>query len=524
MKVGKKMGILNFLRGLFPRRPGADAFRLVAALLFAFALSVPAGAMAGEAQLVKVDQGGLGLTSRTIVLGLSKAAVVELPVAARDVLVSDPKIVDAVVRTAKRTYLIGLAVGQTNAFFFNDKGRQILNLEIRVERDLTGLRDALHQYFPDSRIDVQAMNDHVVLSGRVANASEADKANDLAARFVGKPDQVLNMLSIEGKEQVMLKVTVAEMQRNVIKQLGVDLSTADNFGNFALRLSTLNPFSIQGAALGGLASGTAAALGGTATNTTAAPYLGSMTNPGWNAPKVPNPSGSFTSYANGNVSLQSAIQALEEDGLVRTLAEPTLTAISGESAKFLAGGEFPIPVSKDQQGNITVAYKPFGVGLAFTPVVLSEGRISLKISTEVSELTTQGQIVGSGIAIPALKVRRAETTLELPSGGSLVMAGLLSDATKQNIDGVPGAKDIPVLGQLFRSRDYQKNETELVVIATPFIVDPTNRKNIALPTDGYAPASDMDTILMGKLNATYGVSGTAPTDKKLKGPVGFVVD
>jgi len=218
------------------------------------------------------------------------------------------------------------------------------------------------------------------------------------------------------------------------------------------------------------------------------------------------------------------LKALEEDGLVRTLAEPTLTAISGEGAKFLAGGEFPVPTAKDSDGNITVTYKPFGVGLAFTPVVLSEGRISLKISTEVSELTSEGQYTSNGFTIPALKVRRAETTLELPSGGSLVMAGLLSNKTKQNIDGVPGAKDLPVLGALFRSRDYQKNETELVVVVTPYVVDPTNRKNIALPTDGFANASDMDTVLMGKLNATYGANGNAPTDKKLKGPVGFVVD
>ncbi len=490
-----------------------NAFLAVLATIFMLSVAVPAQASAANAQLVKVDKGGDGTNTRTVVLGLNKAAVVELPVSARDVLVSDPAIVDAVVRTPKRIYLIGLKVGQTNAFFFNGKGRQIVNLEIRVERDLTGLRNTLHQFFPDARIDVQAMNDHIVLSGSVANAADADKAKDLAARYIGKPEQVLNMLSIEGKEQVMLKVTVAEMQRNVIKQLGINLSTASDFGNLALRLSTLNPFSVQGAALGGLASGVAQG-----------DYPGGVSNPGWNAPKVPNPSGANTSYANGNVSVQSAIRALEEDGLVRTLAEPTLTAISGEGAKFLAGGEFPVPTGKDKDGNITVTYKPFGVGLAFTPVVLSEGRISLKISTEVSELTTQGQVSQNGLTIPALKVRRAETTLEMSSGGSLVMAGLLSDSTKQNIDGVPGAKDLPVLGQLFRSRDYQKNETELVIVVTPYIVDPTNRKNIALPTDGFAPASDMDTILMGRLNATYGNKNAAPSDKQLKGPVGFVVD
>jgi pilus assembly protein CpaC len=439
--------------------------RAVAAILCAFALAfAPVGGSvhAGDARLVKIDQGGMGQASRSIVLGLNKAAIVELPVAARDVLVSNPTIVDAVVRTNKRTYLIGLAVGQTNAFFFNENGQQILNLEIRVARDLSGLRDSLRQYFPGARIDVESINDHVVLSGMVS------------------------------KEQVMLKVTVAEMQRTVIKQLGVDLSSAADFGDFALRLATANSFSVQGQSVGGLST-------------------------------------DGTGFTSGNDSIEGALRALERDGILRTLAEPNLTAISGESAKFLAGGEFPVPTSRDRDGNVQIEFKPFGVGLNFTPVVLSEGRISLKISTEVSELSSDGAFVfqgsgGEGVTVPALKVRRAETTLELPSGGSLVMAGLLSDSTRQNIDGVPGAKDVPVLGQLFRSRDYQKNETELVVIVTPYLVDPTSRKNLVLPTDGYAPASDMDTILMGRLNATYGARGATPGKEPLQGPVGFVVD
>ena len=482
-------------RGYFPKAQNWRWLRAGLVVLCAMALSMgPSASLhAADARLVKIDQGGTGQDSRAIVLGLDKAAIVELPVAARDVLVSNPEIVDAVVRTNKRTYLIGLKVGQTNAFFFDESGRQILNLEIRVERDLASLRDALSHYFPDAKIDVQAMNDNIVLSGVVPNASVADKARSFVARFIGaKSDdtRIVNMLSISGKEQVMLKVTVAEMQRTAIKQLGINLSNLGSLGNVALGVTTSNAFSLQGQALGGLTG---------------------------------------TANYNEKFQLGGTLQALERTGLLHTLAEPNLTAISGEAASFLAGGEFPVPVSRDSNGNIQLQYKPFGVGLNFTPVVLSDGRISLKISTEVSELTSENSYVlqgtsSGGVTVPSLKVRRAETTLEMPSGGSLVMAGLLSDQTRQNIDGVPGAKDLPVLGALFRSRDYQKNETELVVVVTPYLVNPTSRKNLVLPTDGYAPPSDMDTILMGKLNATYGMKDSQPADKTLKGPVGFVVE
>ncbi|MEQ9520387.1 MAG: type II and III secretion system protein family protein [Parvibaculum sp.] len=458
---------------------------------------------AGDAQLVRITEGGSSTASRSLVLGLSKAAIIELPVEARDVLVSNPAIVDAVVRTARRTYLIGMEVGQTNAFFFNESGEQILNLEIRVERDLSSLDEMLTRFLPNARIKVEAVNNNIVLSGRVPNASQATQARDLAARFIGNEESVLNMLAIEGKEQVMLRVTVAEMQRSLIKQLGVDLTSRVDFGSLVLSLATQNALSLQGGSLGGL---------------TTAPD---------GAP------------ATGGSDLTGALKALERAGLLRTLAEPNLTAISGESASFLAGGEYPVPTSQDRNGNIILEFKPFGVGLGFTPVVLSEGRISLKISTEVSELSNEGAFVfesssetdatgtvisREGVTVPALRVRRAETTVELPSGGSMVMAGLLSESTKQNIDGVPGIKDVPVLGSLFRSRDFQDNETELVVIVTPFLVDATSRDKIVLPTDGYAPASDLDTFLMGRLNATYGVAGAQQVEGSLQGPVGFVVD
>jgi len=233
-------------------------------------------------------------------------------------------------------------------------------------------------------------------------------------------------------------------------------------------------------------------------------------------------SGVTSSFAGNNVRMANALRALERDGLVRTLAEPNLTAVSGEAANFLAGGEFPIPVV-DSDGKLTVMFKKFGVGLAFTPVVLSEGRISLKIDTEVSELTQDGAVVLSGFSIPALKTRTARSTVELPSGGSLAVAGLLSDQTRQNIDGFPALKDVPVLGTLFRSRDYIKQETELVVIVTPYVVRPTARQNLARPDDGLAPASDLKANFLGHLNRIYGKGREMPTGG-LKGEYGFIVE
>ncbi|MCE9522271.1 MAG: type II and III secretion system protein family protein, partial [Alphaproteobacteria bacterium] len=240
----------------------------------------------------------------------------------------------------------------------------------------------------------------------------------------------------------------------------------------------------------------------------------------------------------GGNAVEAAIKAFERTGLIRTLAEPNLTAVSGESAKFLAGGEFPVPVARDRDGNVQIEFKPFGVGLGFTPVVLSEGRISLRISTEVSEITGENSFVSQGglsvdsdgnliqvpgITIPGLRVRRAETTVELPSGGSMVMAGLLQQSMKQNIDGVPGLKNLPILGSLFQSRDFQSGETELVVIVTPYLVEATSPQNLALPTDGYIVPSDAETVLLSRLSTVYGTKGKPQAQGSLKGPIGFIV-
>jgi pilus assembly protein CpaC len=334
---------------------------------------------------------------------------------------------------------------------------------------------------------------------------------------------VINLLTVEGEEQVMLKVTVAEVQRTLLKQFGINVGAAINSGNFSTKLLTENALPLTAAA--GLGTLPVPGIGTGPLDATTGPTCatsGILCN--YNS----GPGGSFGNsgvtnrFSAGGAQLTSALRALERDGLIRTLAEPNMTAISGETANFLAGGEYPIPVV-DSQGQLSVQYKKFGVGLAFTPIVLSEGRISLKIESEVSELTTDGAVVLSNISIPALKTRQAKTTIELPSGGSLAIAGLISDSTKQNIDGFPGLKDVPMIGTLFRSRDFIKSETELVVIVTPYLVRPTSRQNLARADDGFAPASDLKANFLGHLNRIYGKTA-APPPGGLKGDYGFIVE
>ena len=337
--------------------------------------------------------------------------------------------------------------------------------------------------------------------------------------------KVVNMLAVEGEDQVMLRVTVAEVQRSVLKQLGINLGAQISSGNIGLDLLTENSLPLTAAR--GLGTLPIAGI-----STAGAPGPGIACPAGalcqYNRGPASASGGAFGNsgitggWTGGSSRLTQAIRMLERDGLVRTLAEPNLTAVSGETAKFLAGGEYPFP-SVDDKGALTVTFKEYGVGLAFTPLVLSEGRISLKIETEVSELDTVNGLSISGTAIPALKKRQAKSTVEMPSGGSLALAGLISDEVRQNVDGFPGLKDLPVLGTLFRSRDFIRAETELVVIVTPYMVRPTSRQKLARPDDGLAPATDMKANFLGHLNRIYG-KGTALPDGGLKGDYGFIVE
>ena len=444
---------------------------------------------------------GTDAKMRFLALGIGKSVVIDLPRDIKDVLVADPKIANAVVRSSQRAYIIGAAVGQTNVVFFDSAGQQIAAYDIAVKRDLNGVRAALRQTLPNAGIQIEGVGDGVMLTGSVSSPIEAQQAGDLAARLVGGADKVVNSIVVRGRDQVMLKVTVAEVRRDIIKQMGVDLSASMNYGTAVVNFNNSNPFTAN------------------------------------NAPLVPG--NNLTAAALNKAGLPSVtatLRAMESAGVVRTLAEPNLTAISGESATFISGGEFPIPTGVTCQttatgaiGNCvqTVSFKKFGISLNFTPVVLTEGRISLRVMTEVSEVSTENSLTGGAggtLTVPSIKTRRAETTLEIPSGGSIAMAGLIQEQTKQAINGLPGLDSLPILGALFRSQDFVNNQTELMVIVTPYVVRAVAQKELSRPDDGFAPASDSQSTLLAQINRVYGLGTRVELVPGYPANFGFIID
>lgn len=471
---------------------------LALALLAGSGLTAPASA-AGGASYASIQSPGDSAKSKSISLGYGKSTVVELPQEMMDVIISNPDVIEGIVHTAHRVMLVGKKVGQTNAYIYGHDGQELLNLEIRVERDIHGLRQLLDEHLPGNEIEVKAINDNVLLSGPVANASASDRAVELARLWLDENtggtndnERVVNLMSMQGRDQVMLKVRIVEMQRSVTKQMGINLNAIGSLGS-----STVSLFSNNGLSTG-------------------AGLVGSYA---WN-----NQTGGDLT------SLGGALQALERVGLVRTKAEPTLVAISGETANFQSGGEFPLltNVFLDELGRVQreFTFKPYGVSLGFTPVVMSEGRISLNISTEVSEPTTEGSFETGGVGsdILGLRTRKANTVVELPAGESLVIAGLIREESRQSSDGNPGLKDIPGVGALFRNRDELSTQTELVIMVTPYLVDGVHPDKLTTPLDGYTPPSDREALLLGRLNKVYSAPGSSTEGRTLQGPVGHVVD
>lgn len=480
-----------------------------------------------------------GDVTEQLTLTVNKSYMIEFDVAIDDVIVANPGIANVVARDNRRVAVMGVAPGESNIVFLDRSGRKVKVLEVSVTDGVAGidqLRGLIRKYVPNAKVQVEAVNGRIILAGSVPNLLASDRVVQLAKPYTKDETGILNLMAIQGKDQVTLKVRFVEMQRSVIKQMGINLSGSIGFGDFAPRMveTALNP-------LTGVPQLTGKVLESAWSNNSSIGVSNSFPVSGSALGGLAANIG-YQNLVDGRQqsSVGAAINALERIGVVRTLAEPNLAAISGEAGKFLVGGEFPVPVAQDE-GQVTIEFKPFGVGLGYTPVVLSEGRISLQLSVEVSELSQQGgfasrsiagtdpdtgeAVTGQTITIPSLKVRRAETTVEIPSGGSLVIAGLIQEQTKQSLDGVPGAKDIPILGALFRSRDFQNDETELVVIVTPYLVDPTDPQGLRDPDRGYVTARDLRTVFFGKLNEVYAVPGSA-VDKAPapKGSSGFIFD
>ena len=444
--------------------------------------------------------------AKNLQLGVGKSVIVDLPEEAGEIYVGDPKIANAIVRSAKRIYVSGVANGQTSIFALAKDGRKIETIEVSVGRDVGELSILLNTAIPGNEIHVRTVADTIILTGSVASAEEAQKAIDIASGFVndtassfsfgsagisasgGSSGKVINSLTIRGLDQVSLRVTITEIRREILKQLGVNMSGSGPNGSLTLD----NPFAINGAL------------------TTSEGML---------------------NWVKGNQSFSATLQAFERQGVAHTLAEPTVTAVSGESAKFLAGGTVPIVSGESCNttgtGSVTgctptLVQQPYGVTLNFTPVVLSQGRIQLRIATEVTDIDYSTQISFAGISVPGFRTRNNTTTVELPSGGSIASAGLISTQTEQAVNGFPALMNLPVLGALFRSRDYQRNETELLIVVTPYIVHAVDPNQIVRPDQNFQEASDPQAWFLGRVNRIYSTSESLQPMPGYSGKIGFI--
>ena len=430
---------------------------LAAALAAAFAVSAPSRAMA---------QSGAVAPANDVTLSVGAGRMVRLNGQAASVFVANDEVADVNVNSPNQIYIFGKVAGNTTVYATDRGGRVIYSANVRVGQNLGSVSQMLDLAMPEADIVATPMNGMVLLTGTVAQPADAAEAERLVQAFVGEGVQVVSRLRTSTPQQVMLQVRIAEVNRTLVREIGTNLLTSDTTGGFQFGVAQGEGINIE-------------------TGQVLRSIVGT------------------TIQARGNLFGMGIISALnlgETTGLVTTLAEPTLTALSGETASFLAGGEFPIPISQSL-GSVTVEYKQYGVGLAFTPIVLEDGRISMRVRPEVSELSTIGSIRLNGFEVPALTTRRAETTVELGSGQSFMIAGLLRNHNTNSIDRAPFLGNLPILGALFRSTRFRREETELVIVVTPYLVRPVSASQVSLPTDGYRNPDEAQRLIVGQANA-----------------------
>ncbi|MCC6597242.1 MAG: type II and III secretion system protein family protein [Alphaproteobacteria bacterium] len=438
---------------------------LLCASAFMLVPGVPVFAAKGDLLSVGGQSSSLKKPMR---ITLGKAEMVDVGGNVSDVMVADPSLIDVQAVQSDRLYVVGLKVGDTNIIVLDDKGDVLKRIDIHVTYDLQAVQALVGELFPKENVKISALHDQILLTGTVSNPDVSSRIANLVGHYVGdlqgesKPvdELVSNLMDVRGEQQVMLQVRIVEATRNVLKELGLktnandlnELSTSTIFGNFQ--------------------AGSSTGRGDSALFRTGAGIALSQ-----------EPTGVGRILAESGIrglgQIELVLNALEEEKLINVLAEPNLTAISGETAGFLAGGEFPVPVGRDQVGNIVIEFRPFGVSLNFKPVVLSESRINMQMKMEVSSLDFSNPVSSGDLVIPGLDVRRADTTVEIPSGGSLMIAGLLQSENLKSMAGLPGISKTPVLGKLVSSEGFKRNETELVVIVTPYLVEPYAEKDRA---------------------------------------------
>ncbi len=465
------------------------------------------------------------LAGSGVFLPVNRSSVVEISKPVKEVVIVNPDIADVHVNSSKTLTLLGKSAGSTTIRVFDENSKLVQTLEVSVGYDLPAIRKALKNLIPDETIGVEMINTSIALTGNVRNNAAVNKALKIVQEYIGsasgsaavsgaattasspigdaadndKYPKILNMLKLISGQQVMLRVRVSEVNRDALKRLGIDPQSIVSGGNFSFS-------GALGSAITGITTGSTSAWDASSTN-----FRGT---------------GFFAWQSNPSHRVGAAINALERDGLIKTLAEPNLVAVSGEQAEFLAGGEIPVVTINSSGGTstgaTTVQYKPFGVSVKFTPDVLSENRIRMMVQPEVSEISTANAIVMSGFTIPSLTTRRAKTTVELAPGESFMIAGLIKDHTSSSIDQLPGVRELPVIGALFRSTEFQRNESELVITVTPYLVDPAKSSDIKTPTDDFRPASQMEMFFYGALGAVS--NGGSKFVPQLEGPTGFMVD
>jgi len=426
--------------------------------------------------------------SQEIVLSIGKGELVQVLGNMTDVFVANEEVADVQIKSQRQLYVFGRSGGETTIYASNESGDVIFSANIRVGSNIGSVDQMMALAMPDAKISVSTMGTNtVLLTGTVGAPEDAAEAERLVQAFLGEEANVITRLRTATPLQVNLKVTFAEVSRSLVRAIGGNLNTFDGTDGFRFGVGT-------GRSIGGPTGGPMGPLtvGNGAAN--AAFILPDGTEiPGYAVDSLGGTTLSGLGKLFG-VDMLGALDLSERLGLVNTLVEPNLTALSGETATFLAGGEFPIPIAQGL-GQVTVQFRQFGVSLAYTPTVLSNGRISMRVRPEVSELSTQGSIELNGFQVPALTTRRTETTIELGSGQSFMIAGLMSSNSQNVLDKAPGLGDVPVLGNLFRSREFRKGETELVIVVTPYLVKPIDAKDIKLPTDGYRSADELEQLL-----------------------------